>query len=275
MNESNQNPSFLQKLFYCCMSRNPDTDINDLNLQRKAKDIIHNIAEKISDSILLFDRKYICDDEINKITFTKEGIFNFINKIRSLNYTITNDNDGIKISTFPKSDLTDSIPIIRCEVQIPKSRFTMPPPILDIARVNYSPEERLKWDKNIKSYDLINKISSDTSISKLVTNKIAFVINERETYDKRCEFMDDGVYYSFSTSIPDDFFPPQSEPVRVKNYFGIFVIWDDLNNFYFDSINQIDVKNTIPVTMITSPLPLKTKDFYDTLVSFFNSMSEE
>ena len=78
----------------------------------------------------------------------------------------------------------------------------MPPPILDIARVNYSPEERLKWDKNIKSYDLINKISSDTSISKLVTHKIAFVINERESYDKKCEFMDDGVYYCFSTSIP-------------------------------------------------------------------------
>ena len=38
----------------------------------------------------------------------------------------------------------------------------MPPPILDIARVNYSSEERLKWDKNIKSYDLINKISSDS-----------------------------------------------------------------------------------------------------------------
>ena len=44
MNESNQNPSFLQKIFYCCMFGNPETDINDLNLQRKAKDIIHNIA---------------------------------------------------------------------------------------------------------------------------------------------------------------------------------------------------------------------------------------
>ena len=73
----------------------------------------------------------------------------------------------------------------------------MPPPILDIARVNYSPEERLKWDKNIKSYDLINKISSDTSISKLVTHKIAFVINERESYDKKCEFMDDGFIIVF------------------------------------------------------------------------------
>ena len=192
-----QKPSIFHKIFYCCMSQNSGTDISDLNLQRKAKDILHNIAEKISDATLLFDRKYICDDEINKITFTKEGIFNFINKIRSLNYTITNDNDGIRISTFPKSDLTDSIPIIRCEVQIPKSRFTMPPPILDIARVNYSPEERLKWDKNIKSYDLINKISSDTSISKLVTHKIAFVINERESYDKKCEFMDDGFIIVF------------------------------------------------------------------------------
>ena len=68
MNESNQNTSLLQKLFYWCMSRNPDTDINDL---RKAKYIIHIIVEKISDSILLFDRKYICNNDINKITFTK------------------------------------------------------------------------------------------------------------------------------------------------------------------------------------------------------------
>ena len=44
MNEENQNSSFFQKIFYCCMSRNQGTDISDLNLQRKAKDIIHNIA---------------------------------------------------------------------------------------------------------------------------------------------------------------------------------------------------------------------------------------
>ena len=84
--------------------------------------------------------------------------------------------------------------------------------------------------------------------------------------------MDDGVYYCFSTSIPYEFFPPQSEPVRIKNYFGIFVFWDE--HFYFDSINQIDVKSSMPVTMITASLPLKTKDFYDKLVLYFNSMNE-
>ena len=72
--------------------------------------------------------------------------------------------------------------------------------------MNYSPEQRLKCDKNIKSDDLINKISSDNSISKLVTHKISFVINERESYDKRYEFMNDRVYYSFLTTIPDEFF---------------------------------------------------------------------
>ena len=60
----------------------------------------------------------------------------------------------------------------------------MPPPILDIARVNYSPEERLKWDKNIKSYDLINKISSDTSISKLVTHKIILLLMKEKVIIK-------------------------------------------------------------------------------------------
>ena len=44
--------------------------------------------------------------------------------------------------------------------------------------------------------------------------------------------MDDGVYYNFSTSIPHEFFPTQSESVRVKNYFCIFIIWDELNNFF-------------------------------------------
>ena len=43
----------------------------------------------------------------------------------------------------------------------------MPPPILDIARVNYSPEERLKWDKNIKSYDLININNNNNDINKI------------------------------------------------------------------------------------------------------------
>ena len=43
----------------------------------------------------------------------------------------------------------------------------MPPPILDIARVNYSSEERLKWDKNIKSYDLININNNNNDINKI------------------------------------------------------------------------------------------------------------
>ena len=85
--------------------------------------------------------------------------------------------------------------------------------------------------------------------------------------------MEDGIYYSFSTSIPDEMFPPQSEPVRVKDYFGIFVIKEDINNYYFDSINQLDVKSSMPLPVMTGPLPLKTKEFYDKLVAYFNDMS--
>ena len=33
--------------------------------------------------------------------------------------------------------------------------------------MNYSPEERLKWDKNIKSYDLININNNNNDINKI------------------------------------------------------------------------------------------------------------
>ena len=269
-----EEPTFFQKLFSCCLNTNQGTDINDLNLQRNSQEIIKNIGEKITDSLLLFDRKYIRDDEINVIKYTKEGIFAFIKKIQNLDYITKSEKNLIKISISQKSDLTSLIPIIRCEIILPKSRFINPPPILDIARINFSPEERLKWDKDIKSYEIINKISSDTSINKIITQKQILIISEREFYNKRCEFMDDGIYYSFSTSIPDDIFPLKSEILRVKNYFTIFVISHDINNYYFDSISQIDFKSSMNIDLMIGPLPLKTKDFYDKLVAYFNEISE-
>lgn len=77
-------------------------------------------------------------------------------------------------------------------------------------------------------------------------------------------------FYSFSTSIPDSFYPPKKEPVRVLNYICAMIIKEDKENFYFDSLNQVDIKMDIPEVLIVMSFPMKMKEFFDGLIEIFN-----
>ena len=86
--------------------------------------------------------------------------------------------------------------------------------------------------------------------------------------EKRYEWNDNNVYYNFASSIPDDIYPPLEDPVRVLSYIAINILWEDESNFYFDSINQYDIKMNIPQAMMLLSFPMKMKDFINKLVEF-------
>ena len=96
------------------------------------------------------------------------------------------------------------------------------------------------------------------------------IIPERELYDKRTFFFDNGIFYYFSSSIPDQLYPPKEEPVRVTNYIGALIIKEDNENFYIDSFNQVDIKMEIPEALIVMSFPWKMKEFFDSLIELFN-----
>ena len=86
--------------------------------------------------------------------------------------------------------------------------------------------------------------------------------------EKRYEWYDNNIYYNYSSSIPDDIYSPLEDPVRVLSYIAINILWENESNFYLDSINQYDIKMSIPQSMMLLSLPMKMKDFINKLVEF-------
>ena len=55
------------------------------------------------------------------------------------------------------------------------------------------------------------------------------------------------------------------------NFFGTMVIKEDIENFYIDTFNKVDIKMNIPEVLIVMSFPMKMKEFFDGLLFFFNN----
>ena len=225
-------------------------------------------ASRIDFSNYIFDKKYIRDDELNKIEFTEKGLIEFMNNIRQKQFVQKFKDETILISILDESILSKDFALIKCEAQIPKEKFSPSSKSLsNLIEAIFDKEKRLKWDSNMKEIEILENYPNYV-IVKTVTNKV-LVISEREMIEKRYECYDDkSIYYNFSSSIPDDIYPPLDNPVRVLSYIAINVLWEDEVNFYLDSINQYDVKMNIPQAMILLSLPMKIKYFINKLFEF-------
>jgi len=49
------------------------------------------------------------------------------------------------------------------------------------------------------------------------------------------------------------------------------VIKKDIDIFYIDTFNKIDIKANIPEVLIIKSFPMKKKEFFDGLLSYFNN----
>ena len=249
----------------CCRTYNSQSEEPEIQ-KFENTGINENIFLDFSNYI--FDKKYIREDELNKIKFTKEGLTDFIEKLRRREYVQKFQDETIKISILDDSILTSDFMLIRCEAQIPKEKFSpLTKSLSDLTNAIFNKEKRLKWDNNMKEIEILKNINPQTQIVKTVTNKV-LMVSSREMIEKRYEWNDNNVYYNFASSIPDDIYPPLEDPVRVLSYISINILWEDESNFYFDSINQYDIKINIPQAMMLLSFPMKMKDFINKLVEF-------
>jgi len=272
---SENKKTFWQQIFSCCISKPPENTTELVTNKQKDEtnifsDIKGKIEDKIDDAFSIFKSKYIRPDERNKIKFTEDGILSFIKEVENYEYTQKFAKDEIKLLQCDKSSINDQFYVFKIEIVKAKSLFNPVPSIKEIEIAMFDPNERLKWDKNYKIIEILEKISENAEIIKFVSYKQLALISEREMIEKRYRFYDNGTLYNFQTSIPDELYPPQNEPVRVLDYIAISSIREDENNFYFEVFSQGDVKSNLPQTMMMLSMPVKLKDFYDRLVKYLN-----
>lgn len=264
--------SFISKIFNCCMTRNTlDFEIrDDESITSRDNSLLIKSKNELEKEFSLFPASIIREEEQNKIEFTKDGLLEFFSSIQNLNYQNIYEENDIKISKANSSIITDKFPLIRCQISKNKSFFAKVPSIRKVIDTLLNPEIRKKWDNNIKDYRIIEKINNNSEIVKIITNRQPPLISEKEFYNKRIEIDNDGIYYLFSSSIPESTNFISLDYDKAINFLSLMIIKEEQGKFYFDFYNQDDTNDNITDNFIESNLPNKLISFFEKYFGFLN-----
>lgn len=264
--------SFISKIFNCCMTRNTlDFEIrDDESITSRDNSLMIKSKNELEKEFSLFPASIIREEEQNKIEFTKDGLLEFFSSIQNLNYQNIYEENDIKISKANSSIITDKFPLIRCQITKNKSFFAKVPSIRKVIDTLLNPEIRKKWDNNIKDYRIIEKINNNSEIVKIITNRQPPLISEKEFYNKRIEIENDGIYYLFSSSIPESTNFISLDYDKAINFLSLMIIKEEQGKFYFDFYNQDDTNDNIKDNFIESNLPNKLISFFEKYFGFLN-----
>ena len=226
---------------------------------------------------LIFPLKYLNDIEANpsfKFEFTKEKIISFIEgEINDdKNYKSLVNKNGFDIYINEAGSLFSSeFPMIKMFYKIPKSSFTRNDVTVKLIDDYMNiPEKRLKWDKSIRYYKIVEKHNDEVYLLHYICKSPMLFVSERDVVDKRYDFYVDGIYYDFSSSTKNDLVPVDENLVRIDDHCSVCKIFEENDCFNIISITQVDTKFNMPPSMLSIQLPIKYKEWYDSMVNEIN-----
>ena len=271
-NASNIKDTFPLKYFSCCFpNQEEEPEISDLDSHSGD---MYMCNEEVDGVMSLFPSKYLRKDERDNLKFDKPNLISYFDELTKEPTFIRKfekfDKFGLRMFMMDKNKFSSAIPVTRCQIEIPKKLFTNVPSVEQVGLAIITPKSRTVWDDHFKEYTILKKLNQATETLKIITKKAMDMLEPREFYEKRTHFVENGVFYSYSSSAPDSFRPPKKEPIRAMDYFGIFKVEDSQNNICIDGFFQIDIKIGQPGPLIFMSLPLKMVNFTNDLIKFLN-----
>ena len=273
LSKTEQFYAMFHKIFCCFPNKVKDNDELEIDFCINSGDNdTYQYADIINNIQSFFPIMYIREDEKNYFQFNHEFIINFISELSQKDFVNKYNDRSLILSILNKRETSDNIPVIRGEIIFKKSLFKKEIPTLEsLASCILIPEKRLKVDKNFREFKILKKINNNTCITRMVSTSQLTMISELEFLEKRTYFFFFFVFYYFCSSIPDDIYQKNNDMERALNYFGIMVIKEDVENFYIDTFNKVDIKMNIPEVLIIMSFPMKMKEFSDGLLHYFNN----
>ena len=253
----------------------PQQQIGNTNFNQNNNEIEMSTALSIEEEI--FPKKYLNEAETKsdfKFIFNKENIIKFIEEQindKSSYKSLVNKN-GFDIYIKETGSIFNSeFPMIKMFYKIPKSTFThnkVTVKLLD----DYmnKPEKRIKWDKTIRYYNIVERHNEEVYILHYICKSPMIFVSERDVVDKRYDFYENGIYYDFSSSTNNDIVPIDDDIVRITDHCSVCKILEENDCFDIISITQVDTKFNVPPSMLSAQLPIKYKNWYDSMINEIN-----
>ena len=262
---------------YSTITSSQQIENSSFNPQNKEMEM--STALPIAEDII-FPLKYLNSTETDqsfKFEFTRENIISFIeeqindnNSFRSL----VNKNDFDIYIRESGSIFSSEFPMIKMFYKIPKSIFTRSGVTVKlIDDYMNDPEKRLKWDKTIRHYKIVERQNNEVYLLHYIIKSPMLFVSERDIIDKRFDFYQNDIYYDFSSSVKDDLIPIEEGVMRITDHCSVCKIYEENDFFNIISITQVDSKFNVPPAMLSVQLPIKYKDWYDAMINEINEGS--
>ena len=258
--------NFCRKLCYCFFPSNSTVPlVEEIELSKKD----HLPSETASEDDL-FPRSLYRDDELNVITYSKKRIIQFIESEFDMEATketykeFSNRDGMIFASKEVGSIITSKFPLIRFTYSISKADLPNGFTLKQLANYITGNTKRGEWDQSFKEYKVIEEKDGYCVLHTWNKSPI-MLISERDTVDKKADFYHEGEFYSFSSSVNDNYIPQIQDVVRITDYLFIYNIKEDQNGFHIKSLSQMDVKMNIPPTLLKGTVPTKMSEWFKKL----------
>ena len=235
------------------------------------------LDEKI-DGKEVFDKKWYSDLEKDKIIYSKRSIVAFLKSLfddKNKEFVELYNKDPLSIYVNSKGTfLSNEFQVVRSIYTINKNIYPPKTSIRMIAKYLNFIKERSSWDKQLKSYKIIEGSEKGNEVKCIVQNWLKspmFLVSERDIIDKRYEFFYEGKFYSCESSVNDDYYPLDKNVTRINDIISIEELYEENDNIVLKAITQMNTKVSLPQAIINATLSTKLLDFYKGLADAMNN----
>ena len=271
------------------VSINLDGSLDEKNVIDKIKNnlmpyeiVLKDYLDKTIDGNEVFEKKWYSDIEKDKIIYSKRSIIAMINAAfedKDKKYTELYNKEPLKIYLNRDGSLiTDQFHIIRSCYKVNKNIYPPNITIRTISKYLNFVKERSSWDKQLKSYKVIEGNEEGKEVKCVVQNwtkSPMIFVSERDIIDKRFEFYHNKKYYCFESSVNDDYYPLDESVTRMNEFIFIEELYEENDYIILKAITQIDTKVSLPQYLMNSTFPAKLLSFYNDLANALNNDYKE
>ena len=165
------------------------------------------------------------------------------------------------------SIINKQFPVVRLSTFLDKSALPPETTLTKLVEYMIGIEKRPKWDTGFKEYKNL-EATDKYSVLFSWMKKPVFFISERDGIDKKADFFVDKEFYSFSSSVNDDYIPLNKDVTRIRDFIFAYHIYEDDKKFYIRSLSQIDFKMNVPQSLLNVTLPMKMKEWFKAMVTY-------
>ena len=238
------------------------------------------LDEKIDDTEV-FDKKWYSDLEKDKIIYSKRSIIAMENKVfdeKNEEYKEIYNKPPLFIAIKAGSFIIDQFQVTKNTYIINKNVFPKNTSIKMIAKYMLNTKERNSWDPQFKLYKVIEGSEEGKEVKCILHNWMKspmFLVSERDIVEKRFDFFYEGKFYSYESSVNDDYIPLEENVTRINDIICVQSISEENDNIIFRALTQMDAKVSLPQAIINTTLSGKLSDFYKGIINGINKDYEE